>query len=430
MVNELLLKNVNIIDEQGDVTEDVDILIGDGRIQKIGRKIGESASETMELSGHYVTPGFVNLHTHSPMNIFRGLAEDVNIDDWFNEKIWPYESRLTGDEAYLGSLLSICEMIDCGVTAFADHYMFADRIYEAVLGSGIRADIAPTVFGVSADFEEELRKASDLIEEKNGANPRIKLRMGPHAPYTCPPHTLKKIVDAAKKLKVGIHIHVSETKSQVEKSLTEVGRTPFEALYDAGGFDVPVIVAHGLWIEKDDLKYLNEKTFIAVCPKTYMKLGMGFGGIWGEFENLPLAVGTDGAASSNTQSPLEQARLFALAGKFLGDRPEAFRLREIWGILMNGHKALGFNTGKVEEGYDADLLIWDLNRINTLPLYNPLASIIYSSGPENIVHSMVCGRFVKKDGRVLMDTDYIVKNVQKHAANILKKGRGESKIRY
>ncbi|WP_313370379.1 amidohydrolase family protein, partial [Sedimentibacter sp.] len=172
------------------------------------------------------------------------------------------------------------------------------------------------------------------------------------------------------------------------------------------------------------------KSFFAFSPKTYMKLSMGEGNIYSLKDDINYSFGTDGAASSNTLSPLEQARLFALNGKFINNNAIDFKTIDIWKALMNGHNALPFNTGKIQEGYASDLLIWDLNKINTFPVYDPLTSIIYSSDSHNIKCTMVAGKFLKFDGKLIEDTNNILKQVKKIQDNILQRGKGESKIQY
>lgn len=428
----ILLKNGKIIDENGNVHEKSNILIADGIIEKISASVQNEYMdyEIVDCSNLYITPGFVNLHTHSPMSIMKGIAEDISIDRWFNEKIFPYESKLEAEDVYWGAMLAALEMTDCGVTAFADHYFSQESVYKAVSDSGIRADIAPTIFGLADDYKEQLKSAVDFVGKHKDTNSRIRLRLGPHAPYTCPGEKLAEIVESAKKLGVGIHLHVSETLDQVKDSMKITGKTPVQVLYESGGFDVDVIIAHGLWTTSDDLKFINENAHFAFCPKTYLKLSMGNGNIYELKDRLNYSFGTDGAASSNTLNPLEQARIFALNGKNAANDAENFTTAEIWKALMNGHNALKFNTGKIKEGFEADLIFWDLNKVNTFPVYDPLTSIIYSSNPDNIVHTMVQGEFLKYGGKLLKDTDTVLKNVQTVKDRILMRGKGRSKINY
>lgn len=435
-MSDLILKNASLIDETGQILPESNVSIENGLITRISRSADPESSdsiprdggEIIDCRGLFVSPGFVNLHSHSPMAIFRGIAEDVDADTWFNRDIWPYESKMTPQDVEAGAMLAIMEMLDNGVCAFADHYFMSDRICQAVLNTGIRADIAPTLFGMTGGFEEQLDAAAGLIDQWNNRSQRLALRMGPHSPYTCSPEQLKQTAERAASLGVGLHMHVSETSEQVEKSLIKYGQTPFQILKDAGCLDLPLIVAHGLWIRDKERALIEKDTHFAVCPKTYMKLSCGQGTLWQNSGELPLCIGTDGAASSNSLSPLEQASLFALAGKFITGDPESFPLREVWQMLMKGHGALGFNSGRIAEGAAADLLIWDLNDIHTMPLYNPLASILYSAGKQNIRDSLIAGSFVKRNGMVLADTDAVRKEAQYCAKDILQRGRGETRL--
>ncbi|MBQ3008974.1 MAG: amidohydrolase family protein, partial [Oscillospiraceae bacterium] len=183
-----------------------------------------------------------------------------------------------------------------------------------------------------------------------------------------------------------------------------------------------------LWIEEGDLKYINDKTVFAASPKTYMKLGMGEGGLWKYRNNINIASGNDGSASSNSIDVLEQMRLFALLGK-LDDNAEELTLKEIWQYMMNGHKYLDFNSGKLAVGYAADLNIINLNTVSTAPVYNPLASIIYSAVPSvNITDVMINGKFVKRDGKLVFDEKEIIRNASACAKEIYARGRGVTKL--
>ncbi len=365
----VLLKNCRLIDETGEISSGEDLLIQDGVIAGRGKSLAPLEGETGEIldcGRLFVSPGLTILHAHSPMHILRGIAEDVNVDDWFNKEIWPYESKILEEDIYWGAKLCCAEMLDHGVTAFADHYFHGEQIAKAAKESGIRADIAGTVFAFDGNPEPEMRPVEALMEQYRD-DPLVKIRFGPHSPYICSPEVLRTLVEAAREKGGGIHLHVSETERQVAESREKHGKTPFQVVAEAGGFTVPCIVAHGLWIEDGDLPLLGEDTYIALCPKTYMKLGAGRGPIWESWRKVNLCIGTDGAASSNSVDPLEQARLFALLGK-LTDQAEDYPLQEVWQVMMRGHRALNFGSGSLTPGAAADLCFWDLDTPQTAPL--------------------------------------------------------------
>ncbi|MFZ5827376.1 MAG: amidohydrolase family protein [Bacillota bacterium] len=432
---DLVLVGGAVLDGDGRYYARRNVAIQAGRITAVWDPAGGSpwlqAEQVLDCTGCLITPGLTVLHGHAPMALFRGLAEDVAIDDWFNRRIWPYESRITPDDVYHGARLAIAEMIENGVTAFADHYMHAGRIADAVVETGIRADLAPTIFGLGDGVEEQIEAAAALIALRRFESPRLTFRMGPHAPYTCPPPVLKAIVDRARELGVGIHLHVSETEAQVAASRSGEGRTPFQAVADAGGFTLPVLVAHGLWVEEEDLALLTPETWFAASPKTYLKLAMGEGNLWRLRERLNVAIGTDGAASSNTLNPLEQARLWALVGKHATGRADRFTLAEAWQLLMNGHRALATPTGMVVSGLDADLVVWDLQQPNTAPVLDPLAALLYSAESRNVRDVMVQGQFLKRNFRVVsLDTAEAVSRAVAAAQRLLAEGPGRAGVVY
>ena len=425
---DLLLKSGNIIDENGNITLKMDILIKDGKIAGIGSFDNPEDAEIIDCTGKFVTPGFASMHNHSPMNIFKGIAEDVNIDDWFNEVIWPYESKMQDEDIYWGSKLARAEMVNNGITAFADHYFKSDLIAKACKEVGIRTDIAYTIFGFGGNCDRELELAEKFYNEFKD-DEMIAPRMGPHSPYICSPEILRQIVEKAKELGCGVHLHVSETDVQVRNSKNDHnGKTPFQVAREAGCFEVPCIVGHGLWIEDGDEKYVRDDTVFAVSPKTYMKLGMYKGGLWDMREHLNLAAGNDGSASSNSIDVLEQVRLFALFGKW-DDKAEDFTLKEVWKMLFSGHRFMKFGAGLIKEGAAADLNIFDLDTVHTAPVYDPLAAIIYSAVPAvNITDVMINGKFVKRGGKLAFDDKEIIENAQRCARGIYERGKGQAQI--
>lgn len=433
MSKEILLRDASLLTENAECLRHKDLRIRDGRIASIceSRADGEEAAEeVIDCTGLYVSPGLANLHTHTAMNIFKGIAEDVTADAWFNEMIWPYESKMTDEDVYIGTLLGIAEMINNGVTVFADHYFGEEQVLRAVKETGIRADLAPTVFGASPDFKERLAAVSEFIRNHRMDSARIAFHMGPHANYTCPGETLGQIVDEAKKLALPIHLHVSEEDVQVEKARKETGLTPFGILHRAGGFDCKVLIGHGLWIEEEDLPLLKDDTWFAFCPKTYMKLASGRGGFFDYYKQLNYGFGTDGAASSNTLNPMEQARLFGLLGKYQDRDASAFDAPEIWQHLMAGHDAFPFGSGCLKEGAPADLVIWDLDQLDTFPYYHPVSAILYSSNSRNVKYTMVDGEFLKYDGHLKLDTKALKERAVDCQKKLLERGKGKAEIFY
>ena len=283
---------------------------------------------------------------------------------------------------------------------------------------------------MAGDFSGQLSRARDLIQEWNGRDGRLSLRLGPHSPYTCTPDQLAACARMAVDLGVGAHLHVEDGQQQIAASIDAWGRTPFQVVADSGLMEVPLIVGHGYWILDEERKLLGDQTWLAVCMKTYMKLGEGPGRVWQRPDELPLCIGTDGAASSNTLSPLEQARLLALVGKYNNGNAETFTLKEIWRILMRGHDALPFGTGAIRAGAPADLVLWDLRRPGTWPVYNPLAAIVYSADASNVHSSMVAGHWVKKDGTLCIDTDTLLTRASQRAAGILCRGKGRTSLAF
>lgn len=427
-----LLKNAYLLMENGEQISGKDVYIKDGIIKKIQNtgETQEKADEIIDCSRYYISPGIPNLHTHTAMNIFKGIAEDVSADAWFNDMIWPYESKMTDEDVYMGTKLGIAEMLNNGVTVFADHYFGEEQVMKAVKETGIRGDLAPTLFGMTPDFEERFEQVTEFIQNHRNDSDRLAFHMGPHANYTCPGDTLGRIVDRAKKLELPLHLHVSEEDVQVEKARQETGKTPFAILHEAGGFDCKVLVGHGLWIEEDDLKFLRGDTWFGFCPKTYMKLASGKGGFFDYYKQLNYAFGTDGAASSNTLNPVEQARLFALLGKFQDRDSEGYDALEIWQHMMGGHQAFSFGTGRLREGAPADLVIWDLHTPDTFPFYNPISAILYSSNSQNVRYTMVGGDFLKYDGRLKMNMDEVMKEAAALQKELLKRGKGKASVAY
>jgi 5-methylthioadenosine/S-adenosylhomocysteine deaminase len=305
---DLLIRNCQILQISRDgtlaVQSDHDLLIDAHRIETIepGGVIDSGrCHEVLDARGMVAMPGLINTHSHVPMVIFRGLVEDVDIESWFNEYMWPLESNLEQDDVYWGMLLGLVEMIEAGVTAVADHYFYMDRAARAVQEAGTRAALGWAVFGNQG--LDTLEKTARFAEQWQGAaEGRITTWMSPHAPYTCDDDFLRASAAWARKLGIGIHIHVAETQAQTEASLAKRNQSPIEVLEQTGILEIPTILAHVCGARPKDIELLAfYPCGVAHAPKTYLKLGMGPAPVVAlRRAGIPIGLATDGAVSNNT----------------------------------------------------------------------------------------------------------------------------------
>jgi 5-methylthioadenosine/S-adenosylhomocysteine deaminase len=404
------------------IQKNCDILIDDGQITDLRptRPIqpGE-AQQVIEADGMLAMPGFINTHAHAPMVIFRGLAEDVSIERWFNEFMWPLESNLQEEDVYWGMLLALAEMIESGVTTVADHYFFMDRAAEAVREAGTRAALGWAVFG-DGGYEALEASASFAQRWYGQADGRITTWMAPHAPYTCDDNFLRASAGYARQLGIGIHIHAAEEMGQTEASLEKRGITPIQVLAETGVLEVPTLIAHGCGILPEDVVILAQadRVGVAHAPKTYLKLGMGLTPIYALRDaGIPVGLATDGAVSNNTLDILESLRLMAMMQKHERRDPEVMTIPEALEIAFPGSAeaiGLGDKIGRLAPGYLADLVLVDTNGAHLQPLHSITASIVYNIRPGDIQTVIVNGQVLMHDRQLLtLDKEEIIRQVNK-----------------
>jgi 5-methylthioadenosine/S-adenosylhomocysteine deaminase len=388
-----------------------DIHIAGHHITFIGPSDVEDRSpetKVIDASGMLAVPGLINTHAHVPMVLFRGLVEDVSVETWFNDYIWPLESNLTPEDVYWGALLGIAEMIEAGVTSVADHYFAMDEVARAVCDAGIRANLVWAVFG--HEGPEKLEQTCRFVEAWQGkCDQRITTWLGPHAPYTTSPEFLRLSARRAAELGVGIHIHVSETAGQVRMSLEQYGVTPVRQLEEAGVLEVPTILAHCAHPTQEDIGILTGKqTGIAHAPKTFLKLGAGIVTLR-RFRQagIPVGLASDGAASNNTLDILEQMRLMALTQKHLASDPMEMRVAEALEIAFQGGAQvmrMDQQLGEIAAGKLADIALLRQDGMHVFPRYNPAANLVYSSRSAD-VDTVICNGKVLMRGKELLTID-------------------------
>jgi 5-methylthioadenosine/S-adenosylhomocysteine deaminase len=372
-------------------------------------------------------PGLINTHAHAPMVIFRGLAEDVTIEEWFNEYMWPLESNLLEEDVYWGMLLALAEMIESGVTTVADHYFYMDRAAEAVRQAGTRAALGWAVFG--SQGHRALDASAEFAQRFNGtADGRITTWMAPHAPYTCDDDFLRAAAEYAQQLGVGIHIHAAEEMGQTRASLEQRGMTPIQVLAETGILDVPTLIAHGCGLLPEDIALLAQcrQVGIAHAPKTYLKLGMGLTPIPALREaGVPVGLATDGAVSNNTLDILESLRLMAMMQKHEARNPVVMPIPEALEITFSGSAAvLGLENelGRLTPGYLADIILVDMSGVHHQPLHSRTASLIYNSRASDVQTVVVNGQVIMRDRQLLtLNKHEIVANVRRNMERLARR---------
>lgn len=420
----LLIHNCTVFtisaDHQVQLLTHHDLIIRDNRIEAI-QPTGEAEpghfEQVIEADGLLAMPGLINTHAHVPMVIFRGLAEDVSIERWFNDYMWPLEGNLQQQDVYWGMQLGLAEMIKAGVTTVADHYFFMDEAAQAVEKAGTRALLGWAVFS-SSGYDMIDRTARFVEDWQGAANGRISTIMAPHAPYTCDDDYLRACVEQARRLNVGIHIHAAEIMAQTEASLEKRGQTPIQVLEQTGILDVPTIIAHGIGILPDDMPILAKHgASVAHAPKTYLKLAMGTAPVRAFREHrIPVGLATDGAVSNSTLDLWESLRLMALTQKQEAGSPEVLTIPEALEIATRGSaQTLGMadQIGTLEAGKLADVILLDMSGLHHQPLHSISASLVYNTLSTD-VQTVICdGQIIMRDRQLLtLDETEIVTQVR------------------
>lgn len=404
----ILLKNISYLDiEEEKIVDKADIFIEENKIKKIGKNLDLSADEVLDGENKLLTPGFVNAHTHLGMSYFRNYADDLALMDWLENEIWPIEAKLNAEDIYWSSMLSIIENIKSGVTSFCDMYYEMHRVGDAAIEAGIRGVLTRGMTDVDGKGEEKLQEFDDLYnnyhEKSNG---RIKVVPAPHAIYTCSGEFLKEIAKRSlERYDSLIHIHLSETLTEVENSKKEYGMTPIEYVNSLGLLDSQIIAAHCVHITDEEIELVKDKKFYPVYnPSSNLKLASGFTPVDKLLKNnITMALGTDGDSSNNNQDFVEEMHIGGIVNKAVTMNEKAVPAIEILKMAtINGAKALGFEKlGLVKENYLADLTIFDLNSNSFTPRNNLISALVYSANSSD-VESVICdGKFIMKNRQIV-----------------------------
>lgn len=414
MIFELVIKGGTILtmDESHHILEHQVIGINNGLISAIfpaGSSQYHCARE-IDATGCLILPGLINGHSHLAMTYFRGLADDMPLMQWLQDYIWPLEGKLVKPRfVYDASLHGAAEMIKNGISTTNDMYFCMESVADACSQAGLRVIISEALLEHKVAQDEGLESIGKSVKQLNEQyrdDPLISFSLAPHSIYTCSRSTLKRCAEVAAKENILLHMHLSETRSEVENCQKEHGKNPVEYVRELGYLDTPTVFAHGVWMEESELKLLAESrsSSIAVCTESNLKLCSGFAPLKAYRERgINVCLGTDGVASNNNLDLLGELSLTSKLHKALNNDPAFLSARDALAMVTrDAARALrrGEELGSLEQGKLADICILDLQRLENQPVYNPYSQVVYALGSGSVRDMIVHGRQVLKSGKL------------------------------
>lgn len=397
-------------EENNKILENHALVLMDGKIHAILSSKEATAQYPNTAAEHYnhhaILPGFINSHSHVPMNVFRGLADDLELLDWLNHHIWPAEGKwLSHELVYDSSLLAMGEMIRGGTTCFNDMYFFMGAIAGAAKLAGIRAHIGMNIIDVptawSSSPDEDFRKALEFYEQyKNDA--LIKPTIAPHSTYMVAAENLLRCKEIADQYKLKMNIHLQESAGEIQQSIARYQKRPLQRLYDLGLVTPDLIAIHMTQLDERDFEILQAtKPSLIHCPESNMKLASGICPTEKlRQQGINVALGTDGAASNNDLDMISEMRSATFLSKISTLDPKALPAETVLKMAtINGAKALGIEhiTGSLEAGKSADFIAIDMEQLETQPLYHPLSQIVYAASRQQVTDVWVRGMQLLKN---------------------------------
>lgn len=430
----ILFKNAKIVatvNGEFKVLDNAYLGVIGNKISYIGNdKPKERYDEEVDMYDHMLLPGLVNSHTHSAMNLLRGLGNDLPLDAWLH-MMWPVEDKMRKEDLYSGMEMAILEMISSGTTSFSDMYMMPYYTYKAVEESGIKADLTRVMMGGS-DNDEYLNypnriEALDFYKNFNGAfDDRMHVDWSVHAEYTINDNIAKRWGEEIQSLGGRVHIHLSESEKEVKECIEKRGISPVEWFNNLGYFNLPCYAAHCVHLGDNDISILKEKGVTVVHnPSSNLKLGSGFAPIPLLLkEGINIALGTDGAASNNNLNMFEEMHIASIIHNGYLENPTIMKPSEVLKMAtVNGAIAQGrADTGSLEVGKKADIIALDLDKPHLTPDQDSLALVVYSAQGSDVSMTMVDGKILYENGEYkTLDRDRIFSSFKKSYGYLFKK---------
>lgn len=414
------------------VREDLCLAIQDGKILELlprEQALRRFSPQVIhERPDHVLMPGLVNAHTHAAMTLMRGFADDLPLEAWLKQRIWPVEMRFASPEFVAdGVRLAIAEMLRGGITCFADMYFYPQSTAQVAAESGIRlvAGMIALEFPTpwAANAAEYISKGI-AVHDAIRSEPLVTTMFAPHAPYTVSDDTLKRIRQLADQLDVPVQMHVHETAGEVEDAVAETGRRPIQRLQELGLLNPGLIAVHAAHLTAEEIALLAHNGCSVVhCPRSNLKLASGACPVADLLAaDVNVALGTDGAASNNRLDLWAEMDTAALLGKFVAGDASALPAPEMLEMAtINGARALGLDeiTGSLKRGKSADVICVRLNDTGTRPVLDPVSQLVYAAGREHVSDVWVAGNQLLKDGVLTrMDATAICQTADQWASRI------------
>ena len=404
-------------------------------VEATGSEQPPAAPATVDAAGGIVMPGLVNAHTHLPMALFRGLADDLPLMEWLNDHIFPAEARFIRPETVRwGTLLACAEMLLSGTTCCCGGYFLEHHVAESVSKSGLRAILAQGVIDYPApgvpDPEQNVDHASEYARRWVDRGSRITPSIFCHSPYTCSAKTLKAAKAAAADLGLLLQLHVAETRFEHEQSVREKKLSPVGYLDDLGILDPDTLLAHCVWVDDRDIEIMARRGCRVVhCPESNMKLASGIAPVAAMHQTgITVALGTDGCASNNDLDLFGEMNTAAKLHKVANGDPTTLSAATVLKLgTIDGARAVGLEDriGSLTVGKQADIVVLDCHAPHLTPMYHPESHIVYAANGRDVRHVFVAGRQVVKDRKLLtMDIDTVMVQVKAIAQEIKNSGTG------
>ncbi|MDD1653502.1 MAG: amidohydrolase family protein [Methanomicrobiales archaeon] len=411
-----------------------DIYVGeDGLIEYVGTageaRYGRDAVVTLDGRHRLALPGLVNTHTHAAMTLLKGYADDMPLQEWLTQKIWPLEAHLTGEDVYHGTRLACLEMIRSGTTAFNDMYFHMEDAARAVSETGIRATLSYGFLdmGDPEKREKECRATEALVRHVMGLrNPRIRAAVGPHAVYTVSPEGLRWCAEYAREQGIGIHVHLAETEQEIRECVAAQGIRPAAHLDRYGCLTPRTVAAHCCWLDREECRLLAGRGSAASHnPTSNMKLAVGRAMPYHFMREVGTRVtlGTDGSASNNSLDMFGAMKDAALLQKFFWNRQTLLPAPEALAIATEaGAEALGIGPGRIEAGAPADLILVSASSADLTPLHQPASSLVYACTGGS-VQTVICDGRVLMHDRVVPGEQQILEGAARAARDLVERAR-------